>query len=154
MIAAGRYQARAIEAALGESGNHNPQVAVHFKLEGVDETITWYGSFSENLGSGKKTPLERTIESLRLCGWVGDDLSNLQGVTDNDVSLTIEHDSYDGNVRAKVKWINPPGGLALKAPLSADRAKAFAASMRGKVIAASKDIVVPKKDSNDDDLVF
>lgn len=137
----GRFRARAIEAALGESSNGNPQVAVCFEI--LDEafagsTITWYGSFSKNKGKGKKTPLERTIESLRACGWEGDDLSQLATVKTSEVSITLEYDTFDGEKRLKVQWVNRPGGLALKTPMNETQAKAFAAKMKGEVIAASR----------------
>ncbi len=141
MLNEGRYTARAIEGGLGNANNGNPQIAVRFQIldEGHDgQEITWFGSFSKNKGQGSKTPLERTIESLRVCGWEGDDLSDLTGIDANEVSLVIEHEEYEGKTQAKVKWVNRPGGLALKAPMSVDSAKAFAAKMKGEVIAASK----------------
>lgn len=143
MLPEGRFKARAIEGGLGETNDGNPQVGVRFTIldeEFHGEEITWFGSFSKKLGQGTKTPLERTIESLRACGWKGDDLSALEGISDNEVSLVIEHDDYNGKISAKVKWVNRAGGLALKAPMSADKAKAFAAKMRGEVIAASRAI--------------
>jgi len=44
--------------------------------------------------------------------------------------------SYNGEVRLKVNWINKLGGLALKTPMSPAQAKAFAAQMKGTVLAA------------------
>lgn len=151
MIPEGRYKARAIDGGLGETSDGNPQVAVRFGLldEGHEgEEITWFGSFSKNKGNGAKTPLERTIESLRTCGWEGDDLSDLRGITDCEVSLVIAHEEYpkgSGKVSAKVKWVNRTGGLALKAPMNETSAKAFAARMKGEVIAASRHIAPVQK---------
>ncbi len=147
-IPAGTYAARATEAALGESGDGNPQVAVYLQLisEGYEgKGITWFGSFSKNLGKGTKTPLQRTVESLRTCGWLGDDLSDLSSINGAEVSIVIEHDEYKGKVSAKVKWINRAGGIALKAPMSADKVAAFAAKMKGDVIAASRGIAPAAK---------
>jgi hypothetical protein len=121
-------------------------VAVRFAIldDGYEEEeITWFGSFSKNRGKGTKTPFERTVESLRICGWRGDDLSDLTGITENEVSLVIEHDEYNGKVSAKVKWVNASCGLALKAPMTPESAKAFAAKMKGEVIAASRSIGKP-----------
>jgi hypothetical protein len=139
----GHFRARAIEAALGESSEGNPQVAVCFEI--LDEAfagsqITWYGSFSKNLGKGKKTPLQRTIESLRVCGWDSDDLSDLATCKNNEVSLVLDYEEFKGEKQLKVKWVNRPGGLALKAPMSEAQAKAFAARMKGEVIAASRGV--------------
>lgn len=149
LLPEGRYRAKATEGALGESSNGNPQVAVCCELldaEYAGREITWFGSFSKNKGQGKKTPLERTIETLRTFGWEGDDLSDLTGIDANEVNLVVEHEEYpegSGDWQAKVKWVNR-GGLALKAPMSPESAKAFAAKMRGEVIAASRGIARPK----------
>jgi hypothetical protein len=126
----GTYAARAIEADLGETSKGDPQVAV--LLQVVDEafageTITWFGSFTD-----KAKPF--TFAALRTLGWSSDDVSDLTGVTDNEVKVVLEEDTYDGKTRLRVKWINRLGGLALKTPMSADRKKAFAAQMRGDAI--------------------
>jgi len=137
----GKYLARAISGDLGFTNEGNEQVAIEFEL--LDEAyagqrITWHGSFSEKKGEAKFTPLEHTIKSLRACGWTGDDLSDLTGIDANEVQLTIEHSEYKGKVSAKVRWVNKLGGLALKTPLSETQKKAFAAKMRGKVLAATR----------------
>lgn len=132
MIAEGNWKARATEAALGFSSKGTQQVAVDLVLlEGDDagKHITWYGYFSD-------ATFERTIESLRTLGWEGDDLSNLTGIDKNDVYAVIEHeDDLQGQPRARVKWINGSGGLALKERMDAGQAKAFAAQMKGRVLA-------------------
>jgi len=137
----GRYKACGVAGGLGEASNGREQVAVEFEvLEGdfAGERITWYGYFGDDPGKGKKTPTEITVEALRNCGWQGDDLSDLRGIDANEVSLVIDHEEYQGSTQAKVKFVNRLGGLALKAPMSPDKAKAFAARMKGKIVAASK----------------
>jgi hypothetical protein len=139
----GRFRARAVGGVLAESGNGNPQIAVSFDI--LDEafagsSITWYGSFSKNLGKGKKTPFQRTIETLRICGWEGDDISDLSTITKNEVSLTLDYETFEGERKLKVKWVNAPGGVAVKNPMNEAQAKGFAAKMRGEVIAASRSI--------------
>ena len=131
----GRYRARGVQAALGKTSKGGEQVAVEFQVydaEGVPgESITWYGYFTE------KT-FERTIESLRLCGWTGNDLSDLSGVDANEVSLTIENEEYNGTTRSKVQWVNAPGaGLTLKEQLSPEEATSFAQRMKGRIVAMS-----------------
>lgn len=131
-----RYIARAEQWGIGETDGGKPQVAVGFQIltEGADLSyITWHGYFTE------KTT-ERTIESLRLCGWAGDDLTEIAesnpaaNLGANEVELVIEDETYDGKTRAKVQWVNRIGGaLALKAPLAGDKLKAFAAEMRGTI---------------------
>jgi hypothetical protein len=160
----GTFRARATAAVLAESGNGNPQIAISFQI--LDEafagsTIPYYGSFSKNLGKGKKTPFQRTIEALRLCGWEGDDLSDLSTVTANEVSLVLDFEEFEGEKKLKVKWVNAPGGVAVKNPMNEVQAKGFAARMRGEIIAASKKIAKPangggsaKKPPADDPMDF
>lgn len=131
-IGDGIYRARAVAGQLGETSTGKEQVAVEFELmdsEGViGPRITWFGYFTE------KTT-ESTFRALRTCGWMGDDLSNLQGIETNEVSLVIQNETWEGKTRPKVQWVNAPGGngMGLKAPLAPDRAKSFAAKMRAAV---------------------
>lgn len=125
----GVYAARAITGALGTSGTGKEQIGVEFEIQ--DEQgghITWYGFFTD------KT-MDRTIETLRLCGWKGSDLNSLDGLGDNEVSIVLETEEYEGKSRQRVQWVNRAGGLAMANPLSADQAKAFAAKMKGAVVA-------------------
>lgn len=134
-----RYKARASEWGLGESSKGTKQIAVSFNIltENADmQRITWYGYFGD-------ASWERTIESLRHCGWTGEDLSELEGTKGgldaNEVELVIADEDYTdpstGEVKTstKVQWVNKAGGLALNAPLAPDAAKSFAAQMREKI---------------------
>ena len=129
----GTYRAKARSWSLAESSKGTPEVAVEFAFQ-VDEaqtaSLTWHGYLSDKA-------YVRTIESLRICGWKGDDLSDLTGLDSDEVDIVVEHEEYEseGEVKvfAKVKWVNKPGGLAVKAPMSADKAKAFAAAMKSKI---------------------
>ena len=126
----GTYTARALEADLGDTKKGDPQVAVLLQVvdeEFAGETITWFGYFTDKTKA-------RTLESLRMLGWATDDLSDLAGISDNEVKIVLEEDTYEGKTSLRVKWINRLGGLALKTPMSADRKKAFAAQMRGEAI--------------------
>lgn len=129
----GVYRARAVKGGLGETAGGQEQVAVEFELldEGFqNQGITWFGYFTEK-------SFEITMKALRACGWQGDNINDLVGLTSNTVELVIEKETYEGKTRSKVKWVNPEGGggLALKAPLDPVRATRFAASMRGKIAA-------------------
>lgn len=131
-IAPGTYRGRAVGGALGETSSGGEQVAVEFEL--MDSTgavgphILWYGYFTEKA-------FDHTIRALRVCGWKGDMLTDLSGLTDNEVSLVIESETYEGRTKSRVRWVNPAGdvGLGLKAPLTGDKARAFAAKMRGRI---------------------
>lgn len=131
MIGEGTFKARGREAELGMTDGGKEQVAVLLELlEGDDQGkhITWYGYFTE-------ATVDRTLESLRLLGWQGDDLSDLSGIDANEVYAVIVHDEYEGKVSAKVNWINSNAGIALKNKMSLADAKGFAERMKGHVLA-------------------
>lgn len=146
MIEPGRYRAKAHEWGIGAAGTGTKQVCVEFDLlDTPGQTISWYGYFSEKA-------LARTVESLRHMGWQGSDLSDLAehgGALDtNEVILVVEHEQDKdeaGNlvfdeaqqpvVRARVRWVNGLGGIAMKNQLAGDDLKAFGAAMRGKILA-------------------
>lgn len=134
MIEAGRYKAKGVEGGLGMTGTGKEQVGVLLEItegDATGEQITWYGYFTE------KT-VDRTMESLRHLGWAGDDLTDLTGITANEVSIVIEHEENDrGEWHARVKWINGPGGgLAMKERMDEKAARAFAARMKGAAAAS------------------
>lgn len=123
------YRARAREWALGESSKGTPQVAVLFDVldEGAAEkSITWYGYFTE-------ATADRTLESLKHMGFEGDDITILDGLGRNEVSLVVEDEEYEGQTHARVRWVNKAGGLAVKQPLSPDKMRTFAAEMKAKL---------------------
>lgn len=146
---AGTYKAKAFEAMLGKSAKKGtPFVGVKFRVtegEFAGQTVKWEGYLSETLGGrSKKTPAERTIESLQYCGWSGDDLSifasgALQGIDTNEVELVVEMEQYEDNQTGetrespKVQWVNRPGGGVQFAGEAVDAAtaKAFGARFRG-----------------------
>jgi hypothetical protein len=144
MIDKGTYKARAVEGALGFTSNDNEQVAVLFEtIEPQPRRITWYGFFTEATS-------ERTLESLRHMGWKGDDLSDLSGITDNEVYIVVDHEDYQGKTQARVRWVNSGAGgaLAMKATMDKARAQAFAARMKGAVVAQRQKMPKPATVTN------
>lgn len=129
MLEAGRYKARGVEAMLGYTSTGKEQIGVLLETaEG--NRITWYGYFTDQT-------TERTFESLRALGWEGDDLSDLRGIDRNEVEIVVEHEPDNhGEIRARVRWINRSGGLAMKESMPQDAARAFAARMKGAAIAS------------------
>lgn len=142
----GKYRAKAKSWALAEASTGNPEVAVEFEFA-IDESqtasLTWHGFLGDNT-------FDRTIESLRFCGWTGDDLTDLSGLDTKEVVIVIENEEYKGKVSPKIQWVNRAGGLAVKTPMSAEKAKTFAAAMRGKIRAldAAKGVKPPPKPAN------
>lgn len=106
-----------------------PQVVVPLRIiAGPDRgrIITYFGYFSEKAE-------DRTMESLRLMGWKGDDVCDL-GELPNEVSVVVDHEKYNGKVTAKVQWVNSPGGrgkIKLEKPMDDAMKRQFSAKMRG-----------------------
>lgn len=125
----------------GETKEGKPQVLVNFEiLDGPYATrvLPWWGSFNTKLPEGskaKQTPMQRTMYSLRLCGWVGDDIMDIVNQDlGNEVSIQVEHaQSQDGQyTNAKVAWVNKPGGtgITISSPMSKDKLVRFSASLK------------------------
>lgn len=130
MIDEGKHRAKATSWAIGKAQTGNYQIGIEFDLLDLPgHAITYYGSFSDKA-------YEFTIKAMRACGWQGADLAVLEGLDANEVVLVVEHEEYNGKVQAKVKWVNSQGGLAMANALQGDELAAFAASMRGKILAA------------------
>jgi len=141
LLEPGIYRARAVTGELGYTNKGDEQIAVSFEiLDQAGFRITWYGSFSTEItGQAKKSPVERTFETLRVCGWSGDDVSDLTGLEQNEVEVVIEINEWEGKESNRVKWVNAlGGGLALKNVMPPDAKKAFAARMKGQAIASRK----------------
>lgn len=134
LIPAGTYRAQAIEAQLGFTNDGKEQVAVSFQLltPGFEQDrAAYYGYFTE-----KGLPI--TIKALRACGWTGLDLSDLAGITANEVNLVVEHEEYptgSGIFTAKVKWVNDGAGGLLKNMMGDAEKASFAQRMRGQLAA-------------------
>ena len=115
------------------------QIRVRFKIEEgeyVNKNAYWTGSFTE------KT-YERTLESMRNCGWQGDDLLELDSLGNKQVQLVVFEDEYEdqnGELKSRlvVNWVNKMGTMAVKGSMSADERKKFAAQMRGKILATGQ----------------
>ena len=125
---AGKYKARANNWGLCKASTGTPQIGISFDLlDLTGQTISYYGSLSDNA-------LEFTVKALRACGWQGDDVSNLQGLDANEVSLTVESEVYNGKSTLKVKWVNPPsGGLKMDSPIEGNDLAIFARTMKAKI---------------------
>lgn len=133
MIPEGIYRAKTLTAALGETKSGKEQMAIDFGLvdgPSAGQRITWYGGFMSDKA------VEYTVKALRACGWKGDDLSAV-GELAEEVEIVVQHEDYEGQMRAKVKYVNPLGGAARNA-MAADKAKAFAARMKARIAQVGK----------------
>lgn len=137
MLAKGTYHAHAVGAQIGFTSKGNEQIAVEFELtdeEYAGQHITWIGFFTE-------ATTERTMESLRHCGWHGDDITEAMrdGLAANEVQLVIDHEVYEGKTQVRVRWVNKPGsggGMKLRAPMDDAQKRQFAAKMKAQAVAS------------------
>lgn len=131
MSIAGTHRARGKKWALGHAGNGNEQVAVLFEVtqgEHAGKSITWFGSFSD-------AAVDRTLDSLRYCGWNGDNFAELNGLDANEVEIVVEVETYKGKASDKVRWVNRPSQLALREQMTPSAVAAFAVRMKAKALA-------------------
>lgn len=120
-------------ARFAKTANGTRQVLVYFELlnagEHTGRRLPWFGFFT-------KDSAKRTVESLRACGFTGDDLAELpRQPLDQIVSVTVEHNEWEGKTRARIAWVNAAGGgvVKLNNPMSDDDVRQFAAMMRTSV---------------------
>ena len=148
MINVGTHKARACAAEFGTSKTKGTFcVEVDFQITdgpNAGEHITWAGYFTEN-------STKRTLESLRYCGcqFPGGDLMNLEGISDQEISLVVEHEDYttehgEQKTRAKAQWVNRAGGGFFATKLEGDARAAFAKRMKGELLAVMQANPLPK----------
>lgn len=134
LIPEGKYSAGIVGASFGKSKNNNWQIAIQCQIDAADadapgELIAYVGTFTD-----AATPI--TFEAIRGCGYDGDDLEEFKMLADKGqlgpVVIVIEHETYEGDTRARIKFINRPGGGAFKfkEEMSAQDVRGFAASMK------------------------
>lgn len=145
----GRHAAKAIDIDMGYAETGTPQYAVAFELVETRETITWYGYMSEKAA-------ERTLQSLRYCGWQGNDPGAISAADlTEEVELDIQEDEYKGETRMKVQWVNRRGGGAvLKSRMDESQRKAFGDQFRGLAMKVKPVPQTRKSETGDDDTPF
>lgn len=142
LISKGRHPAICRSIQLGKAKPNTPdekkQVVVEFELTDqndpyVGRSITWFGFFTDGT-------FDKTIEALTNMGWTGDDLSELPVIAHTlttEVSLVIDHEEWEGQWQARVRWVNRAGGgVLLKAPLVGAELDVFATQMKSRIRAA------------------
>jgi hypothetical protein len=143
----GQHRARAVKAELGFTQTGKEQIAITFELLDLPgQRITYYGMFiTEILGKAKRSQCDQTMEAMRNCGWKTDDVTDPQGISDNEVELVIDTDTNQrGESRLRVKWVNSPtAGSALKTVMPAAQKGAFAAKMKAAALASRAKMPAP-----------
>jgi hypothetical protein len=111
----------------GTTSNGNDQIVVDLDLFDIGEKVSTFLVFSD-----KSAPY--SIERLRALGWSGNDLANLTGIDQNEVSVEVKYETYQGEEKMKVQILTG-GGVVLKDKLDDKGKKAFASKY--KALAAS-----------------
>jgi hypothetical protein len=93
-------------AQLGLSKNSGTkQVVIMFEITKgpcKGEVLPWFGYFTMDSKA-------RTVESLRLCGFTGQNILDVETQKlDGEVVLVVENQEYDGKIRSRVAWVNDP----------------------------------------------
>ena len=132
----GKYMAKATgEVVLGKSKKEQtPFIEFYFEVtkgELQGQKVRYTGYFTDKTA-------ERTIESLRTCGWRGTDLSEfrsgkLSGLDSQEVEVVTQiekftNDKGEERESARVAWVNSGGGyLNVDARMNEDDALSFGA---------------------------
>jgi hypothetical protein len=134
----GKYRAKACGFDIGESQSGNPFVAVSFEIGGTVEP--WTGYLTDKAA-------ERTIQSLRLMGWQGDDLekltlADLPGWVQVDVREDKDKEGSikigdDGKPQTRIAFVNSLSGM-FGAPMDHEARKALSLRLRGAVAKSPK----------------
>lgn len=145
----GKHKARVLDWEFRRSAKGTSYIDVRFELPSR-HIVYWMGFFTD------KT-LDRTVESLRYCGWTGDDIDRMadDGMGSLEPEVVVEHEEYEGKVRARVQWVNNGDpSVASKGAMDADDRRAFAAEMKSRIRAISAGQAQPAQRVSDDDIPF
>jgi hypothetical protein len=132
-------------AQFGETGTGTMQVVLHFEItdgEFRGRRLPWFGYFTDDSWT-------RTMDSLEIAGFEGDDVEQFaKQEVDKLVSITVDHNEYEGKTRARVAWVNKPGGGVVKVsnPLDSKGLRLLASKLKAKQDKRRK--------SGDDDIPF
>lgn len=150
IIPEGKYNASIAGASFGKSKNGNWQIAIQFTISADDadapgESIAYVGTFTD-----AATPI--TFEAIRGCGYDGDDLEEFKMLADKGqlpaVVLVIQHETFEGETRARVRFVNRPGGgsFKFKEEMAPAEVRSFAAQMKSALRSHTRP-VAPKRDA-------
>lgn len=104
---AGSYTAKVVESGLSTSKNGTDQVNVRFQTE--------HGSVSGFFFLTDKA-IEWTMKKLVAMGFTGDSLADLNNgaIDGNECTITVKHEEYNNEVKAKVDGVFKVGGGGVK----------------------------------------
>lgn len=117
LLPAGKYRAKAGYGQFQTASTGTPELRIGFTiLSGPQEGQQVYGSlfFTEK-------SYERAMESCEYMGLTPEDVAEqkLDNLGSRECQIVVEHEEYNGETRAKVKWINSIRGPAVEVPKEA-----------------------------------
>lgn len=147
MYAKGEFLAEVVSGTLAVAQTGTEQAAMQFRfLEGDNQgqTISEYLALSD-------AALPYSIPKLRVCGWTGDDVSDLSMCTGTKVRLVIKHEEYMGKVRARVQFINKVRELP---KLEEGKRMSIAEKLKAKIAAIEAQAGATQGGGGDDNVPF
>lgn len=148
-----RVKAKAVSGVLTTTKDGKPQIALSFELledDPAGHMVSWFGGFSTDKAEAF------THKALRTAGWTGVDLMDLSTIEEHqaEVYLVIGPETYSAKddqgqpitktIEHKVKYVNSLDGPMAIASMDEAQAKAFAAKMKGRMLALDQELAKPR----------
>lgn len=125
----GIYKGRARKRSDGTWAQYGERENGNLELI-LDVAINDVGVRSLALYINDKT-LEFTVERLRALGWKGDDISNLDGLGDNEVDIEVSIENYQGKDRNRYNIMTGGGRFTVQKPVDPKMFNAKFNALRG-----------------------
>lgn len=120
LLPASAYRVKCVDHAWGFTSKDKEQIGLQLQIVEGDHAgklITYYGFFTD------KTE-EHSLKAMRALGWVGNDIQKMESMYTKEAMAVVEHETDDdGQLRARVRWINGVGVMMQKRMEGADLAK-------------------------------
>jgi hypothetical protein len=112
LIPIGTYRAKPTVSGFITTKNGYPQFVIECEIVDGDHAGSRIAKYS---GIANDEAMEWTLRDLRNCGWTGTDVMAANVDPNVEVRIKVEHETYEGKTRAKLKSIfsNDGGGGAL-----------------------------------------
>lgn len=104
ILAPGKYLANCKAWQVGRSKNGTEQIELIMHVAQNDPCVEARGSWIRAFLYFSEATEERSVGSLEYLGWDG--TTPIQLDPSRTVEIVVEDEVYDGQARAKVKWIN------------------------------------------------
>ena len=121
MINPGTHNAKLVNYGIKTTQSGKPQIACLFEVvdNGEISSLTWFGSFNE--GKAQEITIKTLISVMDLFCEPSEIESALDKIAnegsdsgllnmDKVYALVVEHETYEGKTRAKIRWVNNVGG--------------------------------------------